>query len=272
MLLTDSFSDVSLEDYLDNLRLSPGYAGTRRFISRTTWLPSISGGFFVGDSKLQNPMQISVVGQISQSESSLNPFEKMPTWTLPKDFDHHVCSFNLTNPVLFGSNFQKDFNQSLKNIRLLSESITFPSFDRQNHTESCVHVDKLYNNCLVLHFPFFHKLVYVISNRRAFCSFSDNISIQNVATPTATLSDGLDDLIIASNDHRLTSLVWDIYETHEFNKIPVYSMAGSRILPIQLPGIAGALVKLNFLAGAPCTFSRKIDFQSVSFHVIKSHP
>jgi hypothetical protein len=87
-----------------------------------------------------------------------------------------------------------------------------------------------------------------------------------------TSSDDLNDLIIDSEDRRLTALICDVSKTHEFIKLPVFSRMGLRMLPTQLPQIAGALVELNFNAIMACTFTGDINLQLLSLHVIHSGP
>lgn len=94
--------------------------------------------------------------------------------------------------------------------------------------------------------------------------FADSLNLES--------SDDEDDLIIASPEPRLTSLICDIYETHQFIKLPIFSTSGIRILPTQLHKIGGSLIELNFTAAMACTSSTGLDIHLSSLHVIYRHP
>lgn len=152
-------SDESHATYLERLQSSPNYAGRRDFLSNTTWLPSASGGFRVGYSRLMKTMQISVVGQISASESTLDPFADTKTWTLPYDFANRLCTLTLVDPSSFGQSFHNGFLRAIANLCLLSETAPCPAFCKANPDFSCLDVAQLYNGRIVLRFPFFEKKV-----------------------------------------------------------------------------------------------------------------
>jgi hypothetical protein len=91
-------------------------------------------------------MKICLVAEISAQHYTLHPFAKILSWTLPKNFSDHVCSFTLIGPQSFGPFFQDDFYKALKNIQLLSESITFPCFGEQNDFDSRLDIEQLFLN------------------------------------------------------------------------------------------------------------------------------
>jgi hypothetical protein len=78
----------------------------------------------------------------------------------------------------------------------------------------------------------------------------------------------VDDLIIASQDPRLTNLIFDAAVTHNFINLPVFSISGQRLLPTHLRDIAGALVELTFTARTPRASSADIAILLSSLHVI----
>ena len=55
------------------------------------------------------------------------------------------------------------------------------------------------------------------------------------------------DLINQSQDPRITSLIYDIYEGLEFVELPIFSTNGLRILPTDLNVLGGALVEISFM-------------------------
>jgi hypothetical protein len=159
-LITSEFLDETLPSYLERLRLTPDYAGRKDFISNTTWIPSTSAGFCLANSKLMNPMHVSVVGQLCATNSALDPFGSTTTWSLPKTFADQLCTFTITDPWLFGASFHNDFLRAIKHLCVLSDSPTFPSFGQPNFNDtSCLDIEQLYNGRLVLHIPFFRKRV-----------------------------------------------------------------------------------------------------------------
>lgn len=137
----------------------PHYAGRKDFLSKTTWLPSASEGFFVGSSTLMEPMEISIIGQIDSSKSSLDPLADIMTWSLPNNFANRFCTMTISNPWLFGTSLKYDFLRAVSNLRLLSESIAFPPFSRKIPKFNCLDVSQLYQDRIVLQWPFFEMKV-----------------------------------------------------------------------------------------------------------------
>jgi len=62
-----------------------------------------------------------------------------------------------------------------------------------------------------------------------------------------TVNDRLVDLINRCQCPRITSLVCDVYDSLEFVELPIFSMNGLRIPPIELDILAGALVETSFI-------------------------
>jgi hypothetical protein len=140
----------------------PGYAAAPNFLSGTTWLPtSTAEGFCVGDSRTMKPLQITVVGQVCMNKSSLDPFENVPGWNVPPNFSeqHLKLSIASPSPWLYDVAAHDDFHCAIKNILLLSESISFPSFCQSSPIQRVLNIEQLYHNIILLHIPFFRKTV-----------------------------------------------------------------------------------------------------------------
>jgi len=74
------------------------------------------------------PLQITVVGQVSVQMLSLDPFISFPVWNLPSDFSEQNLKLAIETPWQDDGPIHADFLQALKNLILLSQSISFPSF------------------------------------------------------------------------------------------------------------------------------------------------
>jgi hypothetical protein len=136
------------------------YAGRMGFISNTTWLPTMTtGGFCIGDSRTTKPMDITLVGQISPEHSLLNPFMKAARWSLLPDFPDCVLKLSIVDPWTFGHSFHADFIQATHNLRLISESSSFPSGSKHDTVEPFLDMNELFEDCINLHYPFFRKNV-----------------------------------------------------------------------------------------------------------------
>jgi hypothetical protein len=138
----------------------PGYAGADDFLSHTTWLPtSLGEGFCVGDSRTMKPMRITIVGQICPRASSLNPFYAVTGWDLPVDFHGQSLRLSIVDPWQFDGMVYNDYLRGIKNLRLLSRSISFPSFCNATSLETTLNTEQLYNDVISLRIPFFQKRV-----------------------------------------------------------------------------------------------------------------
>lgn len=151
--------DEILTDYIVQMQSSPHYAGRKDFLSKTTWLPTTSEGFCVGSSTLMEPMEVSIIGQIDSSNSSLDPLADIMNWSLPKNFANRLCTVTISNPWLFERSLKNDFLHAVSNLCLLSESIAFNSFSHENSNFSCLDVSQLYQNRIVLKWSFFEMKV-----------------------------------------------------------------------------------------------------------------
>ena len=65
----------------------------------------------------------------------------------------------ITDPWTFGSSLHTDFLRATLNLRLLAESVTFPSFAQSFGIKRTLNVEDLYRDLIVLHVPFFRQKV-----------------------------------------------------------------------------------------------------------------
>jgi len=106
-----------------------------------------------------SPAKVTVVSQICTHNSSLDPFATVNGWSLPFDIYDQTLQLAITDPWTFSSSFHNNFLRSTRNLRLLTESVTFPSFGHSYGIKKTLKVEQLYNDLLVLQIPFFRPKV-----------------------------------------------------------------------------------------------------------------
>ena len=148
----------SLQSYGECLRDSLCYAGQKNLISNTTWLPTASGStFHLGLSKKMSPTKIVIVGQICAQNSKLDPFTTVNEWSLPTNIGDLTLQLTIGDPWTFSPLFHTDFLRATQNLRLLAESVTFPSLGQSFGIKKTLNMEQLYNDLIVLHIPFFRQ-------------------------------------------------------------------------------------------------------------------
>jgi hypothetical protein len=108
------------------------------------------------------PLLITIVGQISVHESSLEPFAAGTNWSLLPDFAERNLKLAIVDPWLFDDMAHDDFLRAINNLCLLSESIVFPSFCQSTPFKRVLNVERLYQDIIILFFPFFKQKVRLL--------------------------------------------------------------------------------------------------------------
>ena len=107
-----------------------------------------------------SPAKITVVGQICNHHSNLDPFAAVNGWSLPSNIGDATLKLAITDPWTFSSSFHSDFLRATQNLRLLTESVTFPSFAQSFGIRKTLDMEQLYNDLIVLRIPFFRQKVF----------------------------------------------------------------------------------------------------------------